>query len=297
MIYLINFNNNMKRDYLLFIVLTVLFTSPVLSQNNELSSQVSQRPYQATERITIDTCKLRVQYSMNSVNDVKNPSLKATNIMLLQIGKHFSKYSDYYMLRSDSFSTIYAQQKMDEIEALKKILVMTKGCKSFNIFKNYPNKKISTYDYMPMGGFYKYNESMDRPKWKLISGNMTICGYICKKAIVSFRGRNYTAWYTEKIAISDGPWKFWGLPGLILNISDDKNEYSFECIAIEKPRWTDNIYILDLDYFGTTKERFNAGVKKFYENPKGVIESSGNIKSGLPGNIKSRPYNPIELSE
>ena len=31
-----------------------------------------------------------------------------------------------------------------------------------------------------------------------------------------------TAWYTPQIPVSQGPGEFWGLPGLILEINDDK---------------------------------------------------------------------------
>lgn len=57
-------------------------------------------------------------------------------------------------------------------------------------------------------------------KWKLINETKKIGSYNCKKASTFFRGRNYTAWYAEDIALSSGPSKFFGLPGLILEIFD-----------------------------------------------------------------------------
>lgn len=54
------------------------------------------------------------------------------------------------------------------------------------------------------------------------------------KATVSHEGREYTAWYTTEIPIADGPYKFWGLPGLILKISDSENHYNFTLESFEK---------------------------------------------------------------
>lgn len=57
--------------------------------------------------------------------------------------------------------------------------------------------------------------------------------YTCVKATAKFRGRTYEAWFASDIPIFNGPWKFGGLPGLILSLTDSKNEYHFECIGIE----------------------------------------------------------------
>ncbi|WP_055984848.1 GLPGLI family protein [Chryseobacterium sp. Leaf405] len=72
-------------------------------------------------------------------------------------------------------------------------------------------------------------------KWKTDYKDVeTILGYSCNKATTIFNNRIYTAWYTKEIPISDGPYRFKGLSGLILEISDEKNYHSFKAIGIEK---------------------------------------------------------------
>jgi len=56
--------------------------------------------------------------------------------------------------------------------------------------------------------------------WKLLKETKKINNYHCKKAKTFFRGRSYIAWYTEDITTNAGPWKFYGLPGLILELYD-----------------------------------------------------------------------------
>jgi len=258
----------------------------------------AKRVYEDEKKDMIDTCTLNIQYRMASVEDTKKPKKRRENFMLLQIGKHLSKFSDFYRLKADSLSAIYAQQKMDEIEAFNRLIPIQKECETFNIFKDYPNNNITVTDYMPMGGMYRYKEDKIKPSWTIDKDTIRIGGYLCKKATTTFRGRHYTAWYTEQIPISDGPWKFWGLPGLILKVRDDKNEYEFTCAAIEKPKGIEDIYIKNIDYFNSTREKFNEGVKKFHENPGPLFEKMGVKVDGKSiESINTLPYNPIELSE
>lgn len=58
-----------------------------------------------------------------------------------------------------------------------------------------------------------------------------------------FAGREWTAWFTSEISIPDGPYKFYGLPGLILKISDKTNTHSFEMISVQKQK--SNYFILN----------------------------------------------------
>lgn len=63
-------------------------------------------------------------------------------------------------------------------------------------------------------------------KWEFIENDTrTIGGFLCNKAKLNYRGRNYTAYYTQELPISFGPYKFKGLPGAILYMrnSDDEN--------------------------------------------------------------------------
>lgn len=61
--------------------------------------------------------------------------------------------------------------------------------------------------------------------WTIHKENRIIGNYECSKATTEFRGRKYIAWFTTKIPVDYGPRKFSGLPGLILEIYDDKGVY------------------------------------------------------------------------
>lgn len=61
--------------------------------------------------------------------------------------------------------------------------------------------------------------------WNLSDETKKIGEYVCKKANCQFRGRSYTAWFAEEIPIPTGPWKLFGLPGLILEAYDTNMEF------------------------------------------------------------------------
>lgn len=81
---------------------------------------------------------------------------------------------------------------------------------------------------------YGYTEKDTGLIWELTNDTVTIQGLNCQKAIVNFGNRKWIAWFTNEIPISDGPYKFKGLPGLIVDIEDERGHWKFELVGIEK---------------------------------------------------------------
>lgn len=77
-----------------------------------------------------------------------------------------------------------------------------------------------------------YIETKDIFSWDIKQDTATIANMMCQKAELDFGGRHWVAWFTMEIPISDGPYKFCGLPGLILSIYDSKNYWKFDFIAL-----------------------------------------------------------------
>jgi GLPGLI family protein len=78
-------------------------------------------------------------------------------------------------------------------------------------------------------------EQTPKINWIITSDTMRILGYRCLKATCSFRGRRYEVWFTPEIPIADGPWKFKGLPGLVLSVEDDRFQVKINVEKIEYP--------------------------------------------------------------
>jgi len=69
-------------------------------------------------------------------------------------------------------------------------------------------------------------------KWNITEKFKKIGNFRCQMATIKFRGRNYIAWFTTKIPTSFGPWKFQGLPGLILEVYDTEKVFHIIVNAI-----------------------------------------------------------------
>lgn len=80
---------------------------------------------------------------------------------------------------------------------------------------------------------YSYDE--DRPmEWKILPETAKIGEYKTQKAETDFAGRKWAAWFTTDVPFQDGPYKFSGLPGLIVKVEDSKGDYSFDLKETKK---------------------------------------------------------------
>jgi GLPGLI family protein len=92
-------------------------------------------------------------------------------------------------------------------------------------FKDLKTKQLKTRDFIRKTPYIIHN-SLSEIAWQIQGDTMKIGNYSCQKAVTRFRGRDYTAWFTTQIPINAGPWKLYGLPGLILEAySTDKEVY------------------------------------------------------------------------
>jgi len=69
--------------------------------------------------------------------------------------------------------------------------------------------------------------------WIITKETKTQQGFLCTKATLNFRGRDWVAWFATDIPLHFGPWKFHGLPGLIMEIYDVANKYKWKVVKIE----------------------------------------------------------------
>ncbi len=112
-------------------------------------------------------------------------------------------------------------------------------------------------------------------EWKLVNEKDSIGILEVKKAETNFRGRDYIAWYCEDLPFSFGPYKFSGLPGLIIRIHDSKNQIFYSLTDFKKiePR------PFKIDYSKRTKNISIKEFQKLYDslmnNPIPYMEAEG----------------------
>ena len=155
-------------------------------------------------------------------------SLQKT-VMILDVTDKKSLYRDYLTVSQDSVLKIEVEkmQKAGVFKDLSKSFQMPKF--AYKITKEYPTMKVNFSERM-LNSVFGYNEE---PKfnWKISNDKQKIGEYEAQKATTEFGGRKWTAWFTESIPFPDGPYKFSGLPGLIVKIEDAEKNFSWVLTA------------------------------------------------------------------
>jgi len=248
----------------------------------------------------LDSAYLKCSYTLRFVQNAEKPENKKSEEMLLLVGKQMSHFFSYTEFQTDS---LHATMTHEQIMASMQTGSYRFGSFKYHLFKNYPSGKITTTDAIAMNN-YRYEEPYEKPEWEILSDTMTILGYNAQKATTSFRGRDYVAWFTMEIPISNGPWKFTGLPGLILNISDTQNHYVFECSGIETPQEKIVIGMKKMNYMKVSKKDFNKVYERDRKDPLASLNSDPSVKIILLNEDRTPktsqqlpkiPHNPIEL--
>ena len=72
---------------------------------------------------------------------------------------------------------------------------------------------------------YEGSEPTPDIAWALTDDTLTVSGYLCQQATATFRGVAWTAWYTEEIPSSAGPWRLRGLSGLIVEAKSEAHTF------------------------------------------------------------------------
>ena len=76
-------------------------------------------------------------------------------------------------------------------------------------------------------------EPIPNIQWKIIGNIKKVGDYNCVNATCAFRGRKYNAWFTTEVPVQVGPWKFNGLPGLIIEIMDESSHFVWSVTKIK----------------------------------------------------------------
>ena len=87
------------------------------------------------------------------------------------------------------------------------------------------------------GPILQYESGSTPMQWSLTGEAEQVGDYRCQKAVTTFGGREWTAWFCPDIPVDGGPYKFRGLPGLILKVEDTGKHFSWTMTGIEKGSW------------------------------------------------------------
>ena len=254
--------------------------------------------------LPVDTARYKVTYSLKyKLHPDQRDAFNDTRIV--QIGKHSVKdYSDII----NHFDSLATEQVRHGAESYSNV---SGNPWPLEIIRPIRDDRADLKYRLSISAFLVYSDSVPTLEWSFCDeATDSIMGYECRKATTEFAGRNYTAWFTPEIPLPFGPYKFGGLPGLILKIEDAEQQFIWEAKGFERT----NAPIMEYTYRdGNDKRCTAADVEKtlvrYFKSPVGFMISemggdSGKVRIvGKDGKVMNNanatqmaiPYKPLEI--
>lgn len=241
----------------------------------------------------LDTTRFVVSYRMLYQQRPESEHPKE-DLLLLEVGSRVTRFYSYRTWQTDSLVRVTPPEQV-----LANLGSFHSGVRD-ELFRDQAAGRLTHTDQIGMD-YLLYTEPLPAIDWELEEGERTILGYACRRARCTFRGRNYEAWYAPEIAVSAGPWKFGGLPGLILAIKDDDGVLDLEATGVEQR--VEPIRMTDRNYMKTNRKKYRELKQKIMTDPVGYLTGNSNVRMTIknedgspvnPGDLV-RGYNPIEL--
>lgn len=190
----------------------------------------------------------RFMYEYQFVSDSTNRAEVKTELMNLDTTPKSSLFYSYTVYKSDSLMKEDLEKQLKATGTINIKTDQKKGKVRYSISKDYIN---GTIDFRTRIGMDSFIVKEDRKiSWKIFPEKQKIGNWDTQKASTEFAGREWTAWFCSDIPIQDGPYKFSGLPGLIIKLEDKTKSHIYNLIAIKN---IGNI-VPEINIFGTKKE-------------------------------------------
>ncbi|KMQ69723.1 hypothetical protein ACM39_01340 [Chryseobacterium sp. FH2] len=263
----------MKKLFSIFLIVIVAFA------NAQESKETANRFfYELTFKPKKDSAKLDKVITILDITD-----------------KNRSVYQDYTVISQDSIMKVEfeAMQKAGMMKDISKSLKTPKI--SARIYKFYPSMKVQYVDKIASGftpSNIGYNEDV-KFNWNILGDKQKIGEYAAQKATTEFGGRKWTAWFSTDIPFQDGPYKFSGLPGLIVKIEDEGKNYSWVLQGNKRVKdYTEYSYIENLmqakggKVNELTREKFEKTYSDFKKDPFATVRpmmTQEMLSKSIPG--------------
>ena len=199
----------------------------------------------SAQKDVLDRASMKCMYRATQLKDTLDVAFYE-DLLILQIGPKVSKCFSYYTFQNDSLRQT-PEGKRQASELFNRALADFHKHRDRNRFLNsFPRNRTITIVYKnhPAGAItvtdglredqVTYRDTLNAQQWTITDSTREVLGYTCQQATADFRGRHWTAWFATDIPVSDGPWKLGGLPGLILEAYDERQQHVFTTVGLER---------------------------------------------------------------
>lgn len=155
----------------------------------------------------------------------------------------------------------------------------------YSVMENYPHKGERMVIDRVLYPYY-YIEPIEPITWKLENRDSVIANYQCHGASCTFRGHKWNVYYTTDIPYSVGPWKLFGLPGVIMYAKDDRGTFIFDAIEVRKGNRTFKTPSLRRVKKCTSAELRKLKIESYKDPDSFMRRMTGQILQGYDANGK-----------
>lgn len=251
----------------------------------------------------VDTAYLTVTYKLTTVHEDSHRWAQ----MILQIGTRYTRYFNMAKLLQDKYHTmtLHRQTPSEEFKARRRAAGNGGNILAMVVINDRSAAMRRVIHFIPITNdrTLSYEEPIDPMNWEITQQQDTVAGYLCTQAEADFRGRHYRVWFAPDIPLNMGPWKFAGLPGLVLRAEDADGAFTWECVGIETTR--EPIFDYRIPDKKTTREQYIKWERAYHQAPATMLNMDGRTvfkyrdrSTGTSRELGSEwtlPYNPIEL--
>jgi GLPGLI family protein len=249
----------------------------------------------------------RFYYDYKYIPDSINKADVKSDVMLLDIDKNGSKYYSREKFVSDSATKADIAKQMKggfggSINIKKNI---KPGMIFTSVTKAYPDYKVALSEKIG-NTTYKIAEDQ-KPEWKILPEKQKIGEYNAQKATTTYGGREWTAWFSTDIPFQDGPYKFYGLPGLIVKLEDKTGSHTMTLIGNKKTVASSEteVQLPGVTMIGlggkdieVTKKQFKKAWKDYQTDPtKDMKQTMSTLPAGAIVKMKNQDGKDIDMNE
>lgn len=201
--------NTMKINILFFLITSFTFGQNIISGKFEMKESIINKAEKLEYNFTTNNAQGLIKNDMITIYKTENFIYQKTTF-------DNKKYTEEELTSINSSIIVIQDEIRDE--------------KYNEILIELPTRKLTEYtrEIYFLESDYAVVENLPTMQWTLQSEQKQIGNFLCEKAKTTFRGRTYEVWYTSEIPINYGPWKFNGLPGLMVEIKDTQGIYTWQ---------------------------------------------------------------------
>jgi GLPGLI family protein len=256
----------------------------------------------------VDTSYLKVSYNVIHLLDTTNHKAILNYPAILFIGQKSSFFESENKLYNDSIDVLIKEKMAGGNGSVLFSAIPPRRISSFEsatIYKGFSKKEILEKVNIAFSS-YIIEDTIKRINWNIIDSFANINGYKCQIASTIYKGRKWFAWFCKDIPVSNGPWKLGGLPGLIIQAYDAKNEVKFVFNSLIKDSRKIEIKAPQKGLTKIDRKEYLKLLHAYAEDPQKFLESQlgpqyknfeGTFSNGIlmsSPKLKA-PNNPIEL--